>query len=195
MKHIKLYEQYNGTVNVFDNVPKEYAKQIAAFCRLYSKKGRVKELIPSIADYLHSEFSWAKENEVVDVLHNGAKTLWQSVMPYHEVVEWLAHGGESDTWDWAHPIAVDMTGNRLKQMIPELLPYTNEDIQEGSVPYLHGSQRTGNPLLDNDRTTKEDLTKTQREVYDILNEKYKSAPMFTTVQSLLEDLLNDYKRK
>jgi hypothetical protein len=193
MKHIQLYEQFSGSINVFDNVSKEQAKYIVWLSRQYASKDRRESLVPDVADYLVSEFSWGIKNEVVDVLYNGAKNLFESIMPYHEVVEFLAHGGEADTWDWAHPIAVDMTGNRLKQILPELLPYSNHDIQEGSVPFLHGSQKTGNWWLDHDKTTKDDLTPSQREVYDILDAKYHSVPMFRNVQEILQHLIAEFK--
>ncbi len=180
----------NLSISLYHNVSNDNVKQIKEMAKFYKLKRNINDCLPAIQEYLFTEFKWKRENEVVNVLRKGTTKLIDSIMPYHEVVEYLAHGGEADTWDWAHPIAVDITGNRLKQVIAELIPYTNDEIQEATCPLLHGYQLTGNYFLDNDPKTKNDLTKREREAYDIILSNQNKESIYKNIGSVLEELIN-----
>ncbi len=195
MKTIKSFKnftlnEYLSPNNLYYNVNSDIVKQIKGMARFYKTKKYINDCIPAIQEYLFTEFKWKRENEVVNVLRKGTTKLIDSIMPYHEVVEYLAHGGETDTWDWAHPVAVDITGNRLKEVISELIPYTNDEIQEATCPLLHGYQLTGNYFLDNDPKTKDDLTKREREAFEIILKNQEKESIYRNIETVLEELIN-----
>lgn len=184
----------NDKPNIYEGISPEDARYINENVRRFLTKKWRDYLVPWIQEYLHTEFKWGKDNEVVDVLRAGCSVLWESLVPYHEVVEWLSHGGEEDTWDHSHPIAIEMTGNALKQKHPRFSGFCNVDIHRAIEHSLHGTQLTGNPLLDDSRygILHNSLTPAQKDIVFILDELWNKEPLFTDVESLLLQLRDDF---
>lgn len=189
----------NKTINIFDGVNKKDAFDIYDAAKDFLKPDMNKALVPFIQKYLYEEFKWGKNNEVVDILNkdNTYTDLFYTIIPYHEVIEWLHHRGSSGWWDKSHSISVEITGNRLKQILPQLEKYNNNDIEIATEYLIHGKQKTGNPLLDEEsfHMKKTELSKNQLSAANIIQKNWNDYPLFQTINTLLNDIINQYKMK
>jgi hypothetical protein len=162
-----------------------------------SKFWKPKKMYITFADYfvkyMHDEYKWSIKADFAKIIEKECKSMsfLKSIVLYHEIVEYLVTNGSEDSWDYSHPIAVEITSNKLKKHIPELTKFSNIDIYEAEFYTTFGQLETGNPFLDNSRYAKkrEELSKKQIQIVAILNKSYK--PLFLSTLDLFNDLIAD----
>lgn len=179
--------------SIYFGIERSDKNSIVSSAKFWKPKKTYSAFAEYFVKYMHDEYKWSLKADFVKIIHNECKSIGflKSIVLYHEIVEYLVTNGSEDSWDYSHPIAVEITSNKLKKHIPELGKYTNIDIYEAEFYTTFGQLETGNPFLDNSRYAKkiDDLTKKQKEIVAILNKSYK--PLFTSTLDLFNDLIAD----
>lgn len=175
-------------ITLFEGLKRSDIQPIIDYSFKYLEK--TDKLVEYIQNHLYKTFAWSKNNDIIDILKNKSNKyegLIYTLVPYHEVVEYLASNDGRYDWNYTHPVAVAITGNKLKRLIPKLIDYSNQDIQEVSEYLTRGKQKSGNELIDNYPIKLSELNNNQKKIVKIIKENNEMY-MFDNVSDILFEI-------